>query len=246
MFSAFSAYIFRNYYRNSDSTRLSTGISTPGLTELNKSRGQDAINGTANPKESFAQVALKARAFLDEAYIRLGKTADRHTTEKDWRDAIKIGRLDRRTLYAIKSNHGGLFSEAEIKAASLPIEDALKAATTAADPRGKDPAAGFKAAIGVLDGASTEEKVSLSWMTARAKAQWSYERAMRDTHPHRIPANVKTNNPVVDLFVKAWSECSARTESRDSVEDMPSWSKAMSLWRVQDSGRTDPKTIGHL
>lgn len=246
MFSAFSTYIFRNYHKTSDRARLSSSLSAPNPSTPNRANGPEAINGKANPKESFAQVALKARAFLDEAYIRLNKTADRHTTEKEWREAIHIGTLDRRTLYAIKSNQGGLFSEAEIKAASLPVEDMLKAATAAADPRGKDPAAAFKASIGVLDGASTEEKASLSWVTARAKAQWGYENAMRETHPHRIPANVTTNNPVVDLFVKAWGEFSAGQYSLDSVEDTPSWSKAMSLWRIQDSGRADPKTIGHL
>ncbi|MEL6059235.1 MULTISPECIES: hypothetical protein [unclassified Methylobacterium] len=246
MFSAFSAYIFRNYDRKSDPTRLSNGISAPSLSEANKSRGQDVANGKLNPRESFSKVALRARAFLDEAYIRLNKAADRHTTEKEWREAIKIGKLDRRTLYAIKSNQGGLFSEAEIKAASLPVEDLLKAATAAADPKGKDPAAAFKASIGVLDGASTEEKVSLSWVTARARAQWGYENAMRETHPHRMPANVKTNNPVVDLFVKAWGEYSASKDSLDGVEDTPSWAKAMSLWRVQESRRADPQTIGYL
>ncbi|WP_267428471.1 hypothetical protein [Methylobacterium sp. GC_Met_2] len=247
MFSAFSTYIFRNYSKNSDRTRLSSELSATSLSSTNKANGSVAANGKANAKESFGQVTVRARAFLDGAYIRLNKTADRHTTEHEWRDVINIGKLDRRALYAIRTNHGGLFSEAEIKAATLPVEDLLAAASAAADPRGKDPAAAFKASIGVLDGASTEEKVSLSWITARAKAQWSYENAMRETHPGRIPVTVETSNPVVDLFVKAWREfASSKYNSLDSVEDTPSWSKAMSLWRIQESKRADPKAMGSL
>ena len=69
--------------------------------------------------------------------------------------------MDRRTLFAIASNQGGQFSQAEMDAAQFTMDKQESDAMVAADPFNQDPAAAFKAAINYLDAGSPEEKASL-------------------------------------------------------------------------------------
>lgn len=205
-----------------------------------------SVNNNTEENETFSQVALKARAFLDAGYKNLGKVADDRTTGDEWRDKVQLTKLDRRSLYAIASNEGGLFSQAEISAASFPVEELHTKSTRAANRFGNDPAAVFKASIDLMDGASPEEKASLKWIQGRAAAQAGYESLMRDRHPDRVPADVKTHNPIIDLFATAWEELSSKRYGTHSVEDMPSWSKALSQWHIHNEGSAQSRTIGYL
>lgn len=63
---------------------------------------------------TFAEVANAARAALDAGYEKLGRKGDEYTTGQEWNDVVGVAALDRRTLYAIASNQGGLFSKDEV------------------------------------------------------------------------------------------------------------------------------------
>lgn len=176
----------------------------------------------------LAQVALDARAALDAGYKKLGSTGNDYTTGKEWDNVVGLKDLDRRTLYAMASNQGGLFSEREMNQARMKMADLESAAMVAADPLDKDPAARFKASVDFLDDASPEEKSSLEWAQSRASAQWGYESLMK--WAGRPAENVDTGNIVVNMFLSAWNELSATNDASQDVRNMPSWHKAIELW----------------
>lgn len=68
---------------------------------------------TSSVTKPFSEVVTDARAALDKMFAKFGKVPDIFTTGKEW-DSIGVADLDRRTLYAIASNQGGLFSQVEI------------------------------------------------------------------------------------------------------------------------------------
>ncbi len=150
--------------------------------------------------------------------------------------------MDRRTLYAISSNQGGLFSQAEIDAAGTEMAIRESNAMTAADPLHQNPAAAYKAAADYLDQASPEEKTSLKWAEERGSAQAGYLMSMQGEG--RTPENVSTGNPVVDLFAKSYFQLSETNNPSLSPQDMPAYKQATQLWsQLNEEGHTLSLTL---
>lgn len=186
----------------------------------------------AKPEEKpFSEVVTDARSALDEGYKNFAQPADFSTTEREWK-SIGIEKLDRRTLFAISTNQGGLFSAVEVDAAKYFMSKQQEVATATADPKGTNPAALYKAGIEFLDNVSSEEKNSLEWAQSRAANQWGYEHHMRANG--KKPENVDSDNLIVQLFVRAYNELAATNDASLDPRDMPSWLKATELWHLQN------------
>lgn len=129
----------------------------------------------ATGKKDFATVAKDARASLDAAYEKIGRTTDMYTTDAEWKTAI--AGLDRRSLYAIASNQGGQFSEIEQGAAKTSMSKQVDTAMGLDNPvaAANQTSAMSKAEIQFLEGVSDEEKTSFDWAKRRASAQFGYE-----------------------------------------------------------------------
>ena len=183
-----------------------------------------------------------ARSALDAGYKRLGKVGDEYTTGDQWDNTVGIKNMDRRTLFAIASNQGGQFSQAEIDAARFTLNKAESDAMTAADPLHQDPAAAFKAAINYLDAGSPEEKGSLYWAQDRGGAECGYQQCMLEKG--QTPEDVSTGNPVVDLFATAGFQLSKTNDMSKSVQDMPAYKQATKLWaELYGQGHTINMTV---
>jgi hypothetical protein len=189
------------------------------------------LSQQVSAEKAFVDVIGEARAALDAGYARLGKTADHATTGKQWDDVVGLKALDRRTLFAIASNSGGLFSEIEAGIADAEMKRRQSDVMMAADRTGQDPAKAFKAAIDYLDQGSAEEKRSLEWAKGRAAAETLYRWRMRDEG--RPPENVGTGNLLVELFIKGYDELTASGDTNGDVRSMPSWLKALELWKTE-------------
>lgn len=148
----------------------------------------------AGGQKSFSQVALDARSSMDAQYAAMkasGKPFDANSWEgKDWNSVM--GSLDRRSLYAVRSNEGGQFSKAEQDMAqSFMVQQQGLAMGLYEGPTSKaglfvSPFAsvsdGFKNGVHFLDSVSSEEKSSVEWGVARASAQITYENAAENEH----------------------------------------------------------------
>lgn len=189
----------------------------------------DAKNVADKP---FSQVIRDVRAKLDEAYKATGISPGGTITGDEWMNEFGMKDMDRRSLYAIVSNQGGLFSSDEVSDAQWQMTQQICDAMKAANPFGSDHAAGAKAAINFYNSVSPEEKASLDWAKGRANSQTAYRMCMRDQG--RVPENVNSGNPVVDLFVKAFEELTATDNPSRSVLDMPSWIKGLELWYLRN------------
>jgi hypothetical protein len=227
-----AAYVGSTTGRPQKSATASISDSTAALT-----------NSPSNTStESFTQVVLDARAALNAGYQKLGKTGDDTTNYDQWENVVGLKDMDRRTLYAISSNQGGLFSQAEIDAAGCVMTIRESDAMTAADPLHQNPAAAFKAAIDDLDQGSPEEKASLKWARDRGCAQSAYLTRMQEEG--RMPENVSTGNPVVDLFATAYYQLSDTNNLSANVQDMPAYKQATQLWSLlNEEGQTLSLTL---
>ena len=148
-------------------------------------------------KSSLSDIAKAARQKLNDGYAKLGVVGG---GSKNWDQWQKIGitSFDRQTLYAIASNEGGMFSEAEMSVADGEILDRAYQAGFAADPSGNNNPALFRAMIDFFDQASPEEKSSFRWMERRAVAQMGYIGSGGKEN-----VNVKEENSIIDMLLKA-------------------------------------------
>ena len=230
--SGTTAYVSNATVSTQKSAAASVSSSTAALTS----------SPSNTSTESFTQVVLDARATLNAGYQKLGKTGDDTTNFDQWENVVGLKNMDRRTLYAISSNQGGLFSQAEIDAAGTEMAIRESNAMTAADPLHQNPAAAFKAGVDYLDQASPEEKASLKWAEERGSAQAGYLLCMQDAG--RTPENVSTGNPVVDLFAKAHFQLSKSKNPSLSPQDMPAYKQAIQLWsQLNEEGHTLSLTL---
>lgn len=246
MFSAFFRSVASSYHSHAGAAKSATPTSSDRYARATATRASTAGNAG---QTSASQVAVDARKFLDAGYLKLGKVADAGTSDQDWHGAIRIQVLDRRALYAIATDHGGLFSATEAKAAKDEVTSIEARASKAANPRGTDQMAAARATVTVLDGAGPEEMASLDWAQKRAAAQVRYQGLATALHTGRAASGVETGNPVVGHFVKAWGEFEkAKAYAHDGasvhVEDMPSWSKGISLWTSLHAPQA--KALGRL
>lgn len=137
---------------------------------------------------TLAEVASDARARMDAKYEAMtaeGEPFDFNSFEgRDW--YTLMADLDRRSLNAVASDAEGLFSKEEQDIAhSIMIQQqglamGLYSGPTSQkgafiDPFPDDNPARMKSAIAFLDQVSDEEKSTVTWASARASAQISYE-----------------------------------------------------------------------
>lgn len=184
---------------------LSNGV-TASQTEIDRAAGAGKL--------SFDEVARRARASMDAKYAEMkegGKPFDFDSYEgKDW--YTLMGDLDRRALYAVRSNEGGQFTQQEqdIAQSIMGQQQGLamglysgpsSKAGRFVDPFAGDHAAQAKAGVRFLDTVSDEEKSSIEWAAARASAQTSYEWIMEDEG--KTPENLDSGDPMVNLIMAA-------------------------------------------
>jgi len=183
-------------------------------TSLSNAVTEPAIQ-TSSSGKNFNEVALDARASMDAKYAAMsasGKPYDSNSRE-GVDSAALMGELDRRSLYAVSSNTGGLFTQDEQSTAhSLMNQQLGLAMGLYAGPIrlsgefgvGNNPAltgdyaSAGKAAISFLDKVSTEEKTSVAWAVNRASAQRAYESGMELMG--RTPENLDSDIPLVKLI----------------------------------------------
>lgn len=167
----------------------------------------------AGGQKSFVQVALDARASMDAQYAAMkasGKPFDSNSWEgKDWNTVM--GNLDRRSLYAVRSNEGGKFSkEEQDMAQSFMVQQQGLAMGLYSGPTSKAGAYtspfssvsdGIKNGVKFLDSVSSEEKSSIEWAVARASNQIAYESFAENEH--KTPEKLDSESPVVKLITSA-------------------------------------------
>lgn len=183
---------------------LSNGVtSVPNVNDPTADGGQ----------KSFGQVALDARAGMDAQYAAMkanGKPFDMNRGEgKDMYSLM--GNLDRRSLYAVKSNEGGQFTKDEQTMALMIMTQqeglamGLYAGSTSKAGAYVSPfnsvSDGFKNGIHFLDSVSSEEKSSEGWAIERASAQITYESAAENEH--KAPEKLDSESTIVKLITAA-------------------------------------------
>ncbi len=178
---------------------------------------------------SLASAAITAREKIDAGYARLGTTGTSRTTGDEW-DAIGFKDFDRQTLFAIFSNEGGLFSDAEMVAAKFQVSSRLSDIVNANDPLADNGVKANRAVLRFLDAASDEEKASFDWAVERASVQKSYMLSGGT-------ANVGSGDRVVDKLVQAWNQVIASGGNSNDFPHMPAYQEARTWW-AQDHGST--------
>lgn len=167
----------------------------------------------AGSQKSFGQVALDARASMDAQYAAMkvsGKPFDSNSWEgKDWNSVM--GGLDRRSLYAVRSNEGGKFTKEEqdmaqsfmVQQQGLAMglyEGPISKAGTFVSPFGSV-SDGFKNGVKFLDNVSGEEKSSVEWGVARASAQITYESAAENER--KVPEKLDSESFLAQVITAA-------------------------------------------
>lgn len=182
---------------------LSTQAMNASKTDLTVTGGQ----------KSFTQVALDARASMDSQYAAMkasGKPFD--INKREGEDLYKLlGSLDRRSLYAVRSNEGGQFTKDEQDLAQILMSQQQGLAMGLySGPNSKlasyvspfsSASEGFKNGVRFLDSVSSEEKSSIAWAIERASAQIAYESAAENEHI--APEKLDSESPIVQLITAA-------------------------------------------
>ncbi|WP_376981413.1 hypothetical protein [Azospirillum picis] len=167
---------------------------------------------TSSAGKSLDEVGADARSRMDTVYAAMaasGQPFDFNSFEgRDWYSLM--GSLDRRSLYAVSSNTGGLFSkqEQDIAQSIMSQQQGLAMGLyngpisqegSFVDPFQGDTAARMKAGVSFLDKVSNDEKASLPWAVDRASAQISYQWTMDGA----ASEDLSSDNPLVKLIVSA-------------------------------------------
>lgn len=163
----------------------------------------------AGGQKSFAQVALNARSSMDTQYAAMkasGKPFDMDS--KGGKDMYTLmNNLDRRALYAVKSNDGGQFTKEEQVIAQMIMGQQVEYAMDLPSKAGtflsssSNFAEGFKNGIHLLDNVSSEEKSSPEWAIGRAYAQIAYENAAEVEN--KVPEKLDSESPIVKLITSS-------------------------------------------
>lgn len=183
---------------------LAASVANPGAQPFSQNR-------------PFAEVAAAARTSLDEAASALyperanstlGRTLPSSLALED-RNSL-FAALDRRALFTVASNEGGLFSPTEQRYARDIMRQQqgnalgfasgpIAAGRDHSDPFFADTASRFQAGVAFLDAVSVEEQaLDIEWATQRAANQRLYETETEKTG--RTPENVSSPNPLVQLI----------------------------------------------
>ena len=137
-------------------------------TNLTLSDAARAQLANASTSKDFTTVTADARTTLDGLYAAAKVQGP---IGADGKTTVDLSSLDRRSLFAIATNNGGKFSPDEQKAAGTELgnrfNDTLAPAAATSKLTG-DFSSVYKAALGYLDGASSEEKATATWSAQRA------------------------------------------------------------------------------
>ncbi|WP_448204392.1 hypothetical protein [Azospirillum sp. sgz302134] len=200
-------------------TALASAVENPGA--LSSSAGL-----------TLPEAAKDARARMDAQYKAMkdsGKPFDFNAWEgRDWNTVM--GDLDRRSLYAISSNTGGLFSEEEQDTArSMMVQQqglamGLYSGPTRlegsfSDPFGGDRTAQMKAGVKFLDQVSDEEKTSVTWAMDRAGAQRGYEASKRNTRDELEELKKLDSQTPLQRLLKAAADAMKKKSAGGTAED---------------------------
>jgi hypothetical protein len=158
------------------------------------------LAANAGPQKDFGTVTREARAHLDAKYADL-KSKGTPFSNTAGRFDLLLEDFDRRSLYAISSNSGGLFSEEEQGWASSVMGQQQGAAMEAASPLDPFNPARSLASIKFLNGVSAEEKMSVQWAVQMAASIYGYQEGSR--RAGQEPEPVDSTDPLVKMILGA-------------------------------------------
>ncbi|PFG08594.1 hypothetical protein [Marinobacter sp. LV10MA510-1] len=203
-----------------------------GFTAANIALGvKEPDRDTFSAGKDFGQVAIDARASMDNNYERLesiGKSYPPNNAPAESRNSL-LGELDRRALYAVASNQGEMFTKDEQAIARNKMNQqqglamGLYNGPTSEKDQFFDPFVGdrvsrFKAAIEFLDAVGNEEKgTSFEYAYQRAAVQRVYERA--SIQSGETPEELIPDSPLIRLLYEAM-EAAETSESRSITEGL--------------------------
>ncbi len=187
-----------------------------GFTAANIALGvKEPGRDTFSAGKDFSQVAIDARASMDNNYERLesiGKSYPPNNAPAESRNSL-LGELDRRALYAVASNQGEMFTKDEQAIARNKMNQqqglamGLYSGPTSEKDQFSDPFVGnmaskFKAGIEFLDAVGNEEKgTSFEYAHQRAGVQKAYESA--SIKNGEIPEDFMSDSPLIMLLYEA-------------------------------------------
>jgi hypothetical protein len=203
-------------------TTSAEGSVVSGTTESNR-EARDKV--TISPKaealaarapKSFQQVTAEARASLDRVYD--GKSFDFVHARQEDMDRL-MGGLDRRALYAVASNSGGVFSADEQTMARSIMAKQQTAAMGLTGSMGSssmtlDPTPGFAAGIRFMDSVSAEEKQSMDWKVQRANLQWGYESSFDQHHKGEKREDFTIDDPIILVLLSGMQSADEKGASQ--------------------------------
>ncbi len=207
---------FMPTYDGFSAAAIAVGVSDPGAEPFSSGK-------------TFDQVAIDARASLDKNYQKLddiGKTYRAESANATDRNSL-VGELDRRALYAVVSNEGGLFTKDEQALAQSKMSQqqglamGLYSGPSSEQDKFFDPFLGdtaqkFKAGIQFFDQVSNEEKAnSIDFAIQRASLQQGYEGMTRDRG--ETPEDFSTDHPLVNLILLALDSANGNLENQSPV-----------------------------
>jgi len=199
---------------NGASDDVLPGASSNAATNLTLSAAAKAQLANATAAKDFTTVISDSRAALDKLYKAANVTAPYDASGKP---TIDLSSLDRRALYAVASNSGGKFTEAEQNLAAVTriagFNAALSPPTQTAKLTG-DYSAVYKAAADYLDGASSEEKATSTWQAERTAVAKGLTATQSD--PTKVPSGI-SGDPVAAYLAQYPSGSTIPTQDFASV-----------------------------
>jgi hypothetical protein len=173
---------------------------------------------------SFSEVATDARARMDDKYTQMKASGTPYTRDESADTNSLLGDLDRRSLYAVSSNEGGLFTKAEQEAASstmnrqLGLAMGLYSGSIAlgkdfVDPYRGDDLQRFKVGLKFLNEVSSEEKHSATWLNL-------HENLEEGIASLENPDKPKVQKTLFDIIAEMNSE-----KVEEEEEDVPGTTK---------------------
>lgn len=227
--TSISGFLANSYsYLSPNSGQKSVaGAKSEGSAAQSDKASEQAPAKPAAPQGTLADAALTARAKIDAGYAKLGAANTARMTGEDW-DEVGFPEFDRQMLYAIQSNEGGLFSNAEVKAAKDEISSRVSDIVSSIDPNG-DWTEVHRKMIDFYDAASDAEKETFAWAEARASHQTAYMLSGGTD-------DVKTDNPVVNKLTQAWDQVIANKGTSHDLPMMPAYREALMWWSDANNG----------
>jgi hypothetical protein len=243
-----SAYARAAVAQNSLAGVLAAGSDDPlgsqsnSATNLTLSAAARAQLANAAAATDFSTVISDTRTALDSLYKAAGVKAP---VDSSGKATIDLASLDQRALFAIASNAGGKFTDDEQNLAGAERLSRFNAALSPAAQTAKltgDYGTVYTAAATYLDGASNEEKASVTWQTERAAIDKGLAATQND--PSKVPAGI-SNDPVASYLAQYPNGSSTTTQSfasvakavRAKLDAQASAASAAGMELVFDAGR---------